>query len=146
MFAEFDDLSAVEKYEISDADYDKRDDTFRKFRERQLKMNPNFKSYAGQLDIDHELEESKAVEVGARCEVIGGRRGKVMYVGKVAGMERGYWVGVLLDEPTGDSNGKVKNKAYFECPDKFGQFIRPSGLKCGDYPEIDEFDMDDDML
>ena len=31
---EFDDLSKVEKYQISEADYNKRDDTFRKFRER----------------------------------------------------------------------------------------------------------------
>ena len=39
---EFDDLSKVEKMVMNDADYDKRDDTFRKFRARQLAMNPNF--------------------------------------------------------------------------------------------------------
>ena len=33
-FAEFEDLSKVEKYVMADADYDKRSDTFRKFRER----------------------------------------------------------------------------------------------------------------
>ena len=52
-YAEFEDVSKIEKYVISDADYDKRDDSFRKFRERQLKMNPNFKSYVGQLEADH---------------------------------------------------------------------------------------------
>ena len=31
---EFDDVSKVEKYVMDDKDYDKRDDTFRKFRER----------------------------------------------------------------------------------------------------------------
>ena len=52
-FGEFEDLSKVEKYVMDDAEYDKRDDSFRKFRERQLKANPNFKSYVGQVDKDH---------------------------------------------------------------------------------------------
>ena len=74
--SEFEDVSRVDKYEISDADYDKRADTFRKFRERQLKMNPNFKSYLGQVDKDHEQEEAKGIEVGSRCETkVGGKRG-----------------------------------------------------------------------
>ena len=33
-----------------------------------------------------------------------------MYTGKVAGLEVGYWVGVKLDDPTGDSDGKVRGK------------------------------------
>ena len=131
---------------MSDADYNKRDDTYRKFRERQLKANPNFKSYVGQVDKDHQKEEAAAIETGMRCEAVGGRRGEVKYVGKVAGLERGYWVGVKLDEPSGDSDGKVKDKVIFEVPAKFGLFVRPADLKVGDYPEIDEFDMDDDML
>mgnify|MGYP006893489471 CR=1 len=44
---EFEDVSKVEKYTISDADYDKREDSFRNFKKRQLALNPNFKSYAG---------------------------------------------------------------------------------------------------
>ena len=50
---EFEDVSQVEKYVMNDEDYDKRDDTFRKFRERQLKSNPNFKSYLGEVDANH---------------------------------------------------------------------------------------------
>lgn len=69
-----------------------------------------------------------------------------MYVGKVSGLERGFWVGVKLDEPTGDNDGKVKGKQIFECAAKFGQFVRPADLNVGDYPEIDEFDEDDDMI
>ena len=69
-----------------------------------------------------------------------------MYTGKVAGLEVGYWVGVKLDEPTGDSDGKVRGKTIFECNPNFGKFVRPLDLKVGDYPEIDEFDMDDDMI
>ena len=132
---------------MNDADYDKRTDTFRNFRKKQLETNPNFKSYLGQAEADEQKEEASKIEVGNRCEtVVGGKRGEVKYVGKVAGLERGYWVGVQLDEPTGDTNGKVKGKVIFECPDNFGLFVRPKDLNVGDYPEIDEFDMDDDMI
>ena len=131
---------------MTDKDYDKRDDTYRKFRARQLAMNPNFKSYAGQLDIDHQKEDASGMEVDMRCEALGGKRGQVKYVGKVAGMERGYWVGIRLDEPTGDTDGKVKGKQIFECDKGFGLFVRPADLKVGDYPELDDFDMDDDMI
>jgi tubulin-folding cofactor B len=61
---EFDDVSKVEKFEISEAAYDKRDDTYRKFRERQRKANPNYTGYLGDVPLDFQLEESKAVEVG----------------------------------------------------------------------------------
>tara|TARA_B110000305_G_C18893630_1_gene383060 strand:+ start:224 stop:547 length:324 start_codon:yes stop_codon:yes gene_type:complete len=63
---EFDDVSKVEKFEISEAAYDKRDDSYRKFRERMLKANPNFLEYAGQVkfDKDHLKEESEAITVG----------------------------------------------------------------------------------
>ena len=55
-------------------------------------------------------------------------------------------MGIKLDEPSGDNDGKVKGKKIFECESNFGMFVRPKDLKVGDYPEIDEFDMDDDML
>ena len=144
---EFDDVSKVEKFTISDEEYNKRDDTFRKFRERQLKINPNFKSYVGEVDADHQKESALKIEVGSRCECkVGGMRGEVKYVGKVAGLEKGYWVGVKLDEPVGDNDGKSKGKTYFDCGNKFGKFVRPDDLNIGDYPEIDEFDMEDDMI
>jgi tubulin-folding cofactor B len=60
--------------------------------------------------LEFQLEESKLVEVGQRCEKAGGARGEVKYVGKVPGLDKGYWVGIQLDEPCGDSNGKIKNK------------------------------------
>ena len=60
----------------------------------------------------------------------------------------GYWVGIQLDEPTGDSDGKVKGKKYFEVPggSKFGIFIRPKDANFGDFPPVDDFDEDQDEI
>ena len=82
-------MSQVEKYVMSDADYDKKEDTYRNFKKRMLKENPNWKEFAGQVDIDHGKEEADAIEIGSRCECIGGARGEVMFTGKVVGLERG---------------------------------------------------------
>jgi len=78
---------------------------------------------------DFMKEESEAMSVDQRCQLnVGERRGCVKYVGKAPGMGVGYWIGVLLDEPTGDSNGKVKSKVYFEAGDKCATFVRPTDL------------------
>lgn len=56
-------------------------------------------------------------------------------------------MGIKLDEPTGDCNGSIKGfKPLFECANKFGLFVRPSQVEVGDYPELDEFDEDEDMI
>ena len=146
--SEFEDVTRIDKFQISEQEYDKRADSFRKFRERQLKTNPNFQCYLGQVDVDFEKDEALQIQKGMRCETkVGGKRGEVKYIGKVNGLERGYWIGVKLDEPTGDTNGSVKGfKALFECPPKFGIFVRPTDLNVGDYPEIDDFDEENDMI
>jgi len=149
MVGQFDDVSQVEKYVMSDADYNKRDDTFRKFVAEKRKHNPNFmKANQESVYVDFQKEESEAISVGQRCETkIGQRRGEVKYVGKVVGLGAGYWVGVCLDEPTGDNDGKIAGKQIFECPGpKFGIFVRPCDLNVGDYPEIDPFDADEDEI
>jgi tubulin-specific chaperone B len=47
------------------------------------------------------------LKVDKRCVVlVGERRGVVKYIGKVAEKAPGFWVGIQLDEPLGDSNGK----------------------------------------
>jgi len=40
----------------------------------------------------------------------------------------GYFVGVKLDEPYGDSDGSVKGVKYFEAPSKYAIFVRPNNL------------------
>ena len=147
MASEFDDVSKVEKYKISEDNYNKRDDTFRNFKQRMMKANPNFMNAAGDSAYeDFQKDEADVIKVEMRCLVSGDRRGTVRFVGKVPGLGAGYWVGVELDEPTGDTNGTVKGKKYFEVADKFGMFSRPAEMKVGDYPPLDDFDEDEDEI
>lgn len=47
-------------------------------------------------DENTQAAEAAAINQGARCEVEGGRRGVVRYVGRVEGLPLGYWVGVQV--------------------------------------------------
>lgn len=47
-------------------------------------------------DEEYMEDEASSIEVGARCEVEGGRRGVVRFVGKCEGLPLGYWVGVQV--------------------------------------------------
>jgi tubulin-folding cofactor B len=49
----------------------------------------------------------------------------------------GFFVGVKLDEPYGDSNGIIKGVKYFEASDKYATFVRPNALEIGDFPVLD---------
>ena len=92
------DLSKVQKYEMSDADYNARENTYRKFKEQKLLEDPNWSFYGeiakrtGQslepkvekvTDENYMHEFVEGIQVGLRCEVSpGARRGWVRYVGK----------------------------------------------------------------
>lgn len=49
----------------------------------------------------------------------------------------GYFVGVKLDEPFGNSNGTIKGVKYFDAYDKYAIFVRPNALQIGDFPVLD---------
>lgn len=107
------------------------------------------KKSANKIPENFQEEEAKGITVTQRCEISpGARRGEVKFVGKVPELGAGYWVAVQLDEPMGDSNGTVKGKQYFEAVGgiKYGQFVRPSDVKVGDYPPTDDFNADDDEI
>merc|ERR1711988_1452114 len=150
----------VQKYEISEEDYDKRQGTVRKWIQSKKAQDPTWtleKEMMKRRDPTWEppkpkpenYQQDEAGEIvngggiGSRCEVDpGGRRGEVKFVGKVEGLQPGWWVGVHLDDPSSGSsitNGVVKGVSYFECPEKFGTFARPANVTCGDFPnELDE--------
>lgn len=69
------------------------------------------------------------------------------YVGPCEGLPDGIWVGVQYDEPVGKNDGSVKGRRYFACPEGFGGFVRPTAVRVGHYPPLDEdlFGSDDEI-
>lgn len=150
------DTSLVEKYTISEDAYNKREDTFRKYREKRLAEDPTWtlaKEMAmrkgepvppqKEVTDDHMADLAANIKVGDRCEVDpGGKRGEVKFVGKAESLAAGYWVGVQYDEPVGKNDGMAKGKRYFTCPPSHGSMLRPDKVKVGDFPERDPFEDD----
>ncbi|XP_005399980.1 PREDICTED: tubulin-folding cofactor B [Chinchilla lanigera] len=142
---EYEDVSQVEKYELSQEAYDQRQDTVRSFLKRS-KLGPYSEEERAQQEAEaaQRLMEEKTlastISVGSRCEVrVSGqtpRRGTIMYVG-LTDFKPGYWIGVRYDEPLGKNDGSVNGKRYFECQAKYGAFVKPSVVTTGDFPEQD---------
>lgn len=141
----FDDLSTVKKYEISEEDYEKRENTVRKYR----KIMENDVDYKKINENNEELykEEALSLVINHRCLLGDGqRRGEIMYIGLCKALGHGYWIGIKLDEPLGDSDGSVNNKKFFECEMNFGVFVRPNYVKIGDFPIEDLFNENEDEI
>ncbi|KAF3442517.1 hypothetical protein FNV43_RR16433 [Rhamnella rubrinervis] len=136
------DTSLVEKYSISDEAYEKRDGTYKKFKEKLASQKP---SALGTKIPENYMEDLCAsIKVGDRCEVEPGeKRGVIKFVGKAESLAPGFWVGVQYDEPLGKHDGLVKGTRYFECPPLHGAMVRPDKVKVGDFPERDLFEEDE---
>uniref|UniRef100_A0A8C5RVW0 Tubulin folding cofactor B n=1 Tax=Laticauda laticaudata TaxID=8630 RepID=A0A8C5RVW0_LATLA len=176
---EYEDVSRVEKFQISDTEYDKRTDSARSFMKRSHLGQYNKEEMSRkESELEQKLVEEKAlaeaISVGARCEVrVSGqpsKRGTVMYVGEysedfsashprsffsshdsflwvftgLTEFKPGYLVGIKYDEPLGKHDGSVNGKRYFECPPKYGAFVKPQCVTVGDFPEED-YGLDDEM-
>ncbi|XP_056395533.1 tubulin-folding cofactor B isoform X2 [Hyla sarda] len=149
---EYEDLSRVEKYEISQEAYEKRTDSVRSFLKKN-KVGKFNEEEAAQKAAEHErkLEEERLaaepITPGSRCEVrvVGqpNKRGTVMYVGSTD-FKPGIWVGVKYDEPLGKHDGSVEGQRYFTCSPKYGAFVKPQFVVVGDFPEED-YGLDDEM-
>ncbi|XP_010464690.1 PREDICTED: tubulin-folding cofactor B [Camelina sativa] len=136
------DTSLVEKYNISEEDYAKRTDSFRKFKEKRVSQNPV--AAEAKTKENHMEDLCANFKVGDRCQVEPGeKRGMVKYVGRAESLGPGYWVGIQYDEPLGKHDGMVKGTRFFECPPLHGGMVRPDKVKVGDYPERDPFEEDE---
>ncbi|KAM9989018.1 hypothetical protein ACTFIY_005047 [Dictyostelium cf. discoideum] len=145
--SELQDISKAPKPVISEEDYNKREGTYKKWKEEnQLKKENDTTATTATTTTtttttnnttDNEIE----IKVGDRCKVISDdptnydeRLGKVQYVGTVE-FSSGVWIGVELDLPLGKNDGSVKGKQYFQCSPKYGCFAKPKNVLVGDYPE-----------
>lgn len=164
------DVSKIKKYELTDAEYDKRTNSVRQYKRDQIAKDPNWKppklpgaDVANQMNrrarrmvaaenrekVEPAKKEDCAhIKVGDRCELKPGkRRGEVKFVGEVTWIP-GYWIGVALDEPLGKNDGRGPDgKKYFEAMRKCGVFKRPQNVLVGDYPEEEiNFDTSEEEL
>ncbi|KAK6056539.1 CAP-Gly domain protein [Cooperia oncophora] len=108
--AELQDDSMVEKYTISDDQYDKREDSVRAWKKKLLAEGATGHEHTASERGDVNEEIAKKIKVGDRCEVrLRGaipRRGVVAFVGETK-FKEGPWVGVTYDEPVGKNDGTV---------------------------------------
>ncbi|KAF9165474.1 hypothetical protein DFQ26_009927 [Actinomortierella ambigua] len=147
---QFNDVSLVEKFEISQEEYEKRTDSVLAFKQRNKlgRFADAASTSSASSDKDQLYDEAaQTMKVGDRCEVdLGGdsmkRRGTIKFLGKTEFLP-GLWVGVQYDEPLGKHDGSVDGVRYFTCPPKYGSFVRPDKLKAGDFPEEDLFSDED---
>ncbi|CAG2108601.1 unnamed protein product [Medioppia subpectinata] len=144
---DFEDVSGVPKFELSQQEYEKRGDSVLAFKQKNKIGRFGDPDGAGGDDPMSDGLRECDINVGQRCEVCvkgsARRRATVMFVGNTH-FKSGLWIGVQYDEPLGKNDGSVDGKRYFNCRSKYGGFIRPNDCIIGDFPEIG-FDSDDEM-
>ncbi|KAL7434087.1 hypothetical protein ACHAXH_004398, partial [Discostella pseudostelligera] len=199
----YEDTSLVEKYRMTEEDYDRRRGTLRDWARHNKEKDPEFslkrhaREHAELVEARRLYRESGVVKEGfemesstgiivrcssdnnitnttgsnqpattasdtiksealneygpdsighltlhSRCQVQpGSRRGVIAYLGQIDELGGGgHWVGVILDEPMGKTDGTVQSSGvrYFEAPgSNRGGFFRGKNVEGGDFPEID---------
>ncbi|XP_011179537.1 tubulin-folding cofactor B [Zeugodacus cucurbitae] len=135
----------VEKFELTDEQYETKQDTVRNFlkKNRMGKYNEEeARQKEEKLQRQKQLEQERAelCTIGARCQVtVPGnpvRRGAVRYNGPIEG-KKGIFIGVEYDEPLGKNNGSIDGKSYFTCAPNYGGFVLPTAVEVGDFPPED---------
>lgn len=130
------DSSMIEKYNISDEQYDQRSESIRAWKKREglgKKSDPTSEY------IENSRKIAESIKVGSRCSVQLSnqpeKRGVVSYVGETK-FRPGYWIGITYDEPVGKNDGSVEGVRYFTCMEKYGGFVRPQDVYIGDFPPL----------
>ncbi|KAM3716934.1 Tubulin-specific chaperone [Dirofilaria immitis] len=115
---DYENVSAVEKYTISEEKYDEREDSVRAWKRREsLKIK-----YDALIATENEAKQFK---IGDRCMVHvsnqHGKRGIISYIGPTK-FKSGCWIGVTYDEPFGKHDGSVNGERYFTCKNNHGKW------------------------
>ncbi|PFH50928.1 hypothetical protein AMATHDRAFT_143774 [Amanita thiersii Skay4041] len=139
------DVSHVEKFELSEAEYAKRTDSVLAYKQRHK---------VGRFAPHEETETKQAhvpdgMVVGARCEVESSepglsKRGSIRFIGETK-FSKGVWVGIEYDEPMGKNDGFVQGEKYFTCRPSYGVFVRPDKVSVGNFP-VEELDVEDEEM
>ncbi|KAK9448561.1 CAP Gly-rich domain-containing protein [Limtongia smithiae] len=155
------DVSAVEKFELTPEEYERRADTVLAWKKRNHFGRFNTSAVIPISDFVQTVARA-GIAPGKRCRVLqpNERRGVVRFVGEVSELpafaqlspdDKDLWVGVEFDEPVGKNDGSVTvpgrqgpAKRYFSAKPNHGSFVRPDKVDVGDFPEIDIFADDDD--
>ncbi|KAJ3411127.1 hypothetical protein HDV05_002691 [Chytridiales sp. JEL 0842] len=172
---QYTDVSMVEKYEMPEEEYEKRNDSVRAFKQR-MKLgrfsdaaSTASSTASANTDTDENMQLASQIKINDRCLVSpdtavrpsasssccsagscasGGGGLEKRGTVKYVGFTKfkpGIWVGVEYDEPLGKHDGTVEGEKYFECRKGHGAFVRPAKVKVGDYPEEDLFEGLDEM-
>mmetsp|Transcript_29418 Transcript_29418/g.53862 ORF Transcript_29418/g.53862 Transcript_29418/m.53862 type:complete len:335 (+) Transcript_29418:68-1072(+) len=96
-------------------------------------------------EIEFDSDSIGHLSIGARCQVQpGARRGEIAFLGPIDELGGGgHWVGIILDEPMGKTDGTVQSSGvrYFAAPGpNRGGFFRGKNVEAGDFPEVDIMD------
>ncbi|KAF5295968.1 hypothetical protein FQA39_LY12740 [Lamprigera yunnana] len=143
------DFENVEKYEMPPEHYANRTDTVRAFLLKN-KLGQYNEEYAKkkQQELEQEQKHFDSIIVGLRCKVSvpaqPTKLGQVLFKGNVEELS-GQWIGVKYDEPLGKHDGTYKGKEYFKCLPKYGSFVKPHYVSCGDFP-AEIYDLDEEEI
>ena len=155
------DVSKVKKHVMSDEEYERREGTYRKWKQEQLAKDPAWtlerhmaeirgETYVAPEEVNDETgaEEAKKMTVVRAVRGESGtktRRGEVRRSSRGA-CRRGGGSASEHDEPVGMNNGTVKGQKLFDCHNGYGSLQRPKNVSWWDYPPLDDVDFSEDEI
>lgn len=134
--------SEVTPFQLSDAAYAARSNTFVKWRKNHFPNSSNNQSVLSKTEQTRKKIYEKGICVDQRCIVNGtdkNRNGWVRFIGEVKGLPEGFWIGVEYDVPVGKNDGSFQGVRYFTTNPNYGSFLPPDRIEmCPPSPSMSE--------